>query len=132
MVVAETSASAFGDDDFLSVFCHFAQYFTSLGIAADASQRHVKNLVGTSAAGAEVLAAILSVLGKYMLGVFQVQECPPLAVAAQDDMSAASPVATVGTSFGIVLHTKQVCRTGTAFARADEYFDIVDKVGCHG
>ena len=54
-----------------------------------------------------------------------------LAVAAQDNMAATSAVASIGTGLGVVFHTEQMGRPGTAFTRADEYLDIVDEVGCH-
>ena len=91
----------------------------------------LQNLVLAGAAGAEVLATVFAVFGKDMLGVLQVQQRPALRGAAQYHMAATSAVATVGTGFGVVLHPQQMGAAGASFARTDEYFNVVYKVGCH-
>ena len=102
MVVAPTATSAASDNGGLVVFGDFAQLLARFGVAAYASQRNVENLVGAFASGAEVLSAVLSVFGENMFGVLEVEERPAVAVATEDDVTAASAVAAVGSGLSVV------------------------------
>ena len=131
VVVAQSSSAAFGNNHLLAFFCHFAEYLARFSIFADTSQRHLENLVLAGAAGAKVFAAVLSVFGEDMLGVFQVEEGPPLRGSAKDNVAAASAVTTVGTGFGVVFHPQQVRTSRAALAASDKYLDVVYKVRGH-
>ena len=61
--------------------------------------------------------------------VAQVEEGPVVAVAAQDDVSATTTIATVGTTVGVVLHAAHVSAATAALARAAIYLDVVYKIG---
>ena len=131
VIVAQAAAAAAGDDELLAFFGHFAQHLACLCVAADAAQRHLEDLVAAGAAGAEVLAAMLAVFSEDMFGVLEVQECPALGGAAQDDVATASAVAAVGSCLGVVLHPQQVCRAGAALAAAHQDFDVIYEVARH-
>ena len=131
VVVAQAAAAALGDDELLALLGHLADLFAGLGVAADAAQRHFQYLVLARAAGAEVLAAVLAVLGEDVLGVLQVQQGPPLRGAAQDDVAAAPAVAAVGTRLGVVFHPQQVRTSRAALAAPHQYLDVVYEVRCH-
>ena len=52
MVVAESATTSFGYNHLLAVFGNLAKQLTGLGIATDAAEGHLENLVGSGAAGA--------------------------------------------------------------------------------
>ena len=65
-----------------------------------------------------ILAAVAAMLRKDMTLVLQVQQCPVVMVAAQDDAAALAAVTAVGTTIGVVLHMAEVHRPSTTLARA--------------
>ena len=129
MVVSEASATAFCNNDLLLVFCHFSEDFASLGISADAAQRDIENLVGSRASSTQVLTSVLTVFSKDMLGIFEVEQRPTLAVASQNDMSATTSVSAIRASLCVIFYSKEVGRTCSALARTDKDFDVVYKIG---
>ena len=64
-----------------------------------------------------------------MAVVAQVQQGPIVAVAAQDDVSAATTITAIRTSIGVVLHTAHVCATASTLARAAVYLYIIYEIG---
>ncbi len=52
-----------------------------------------------------------------------------MGVAAQDDVTAASAVAAVGSTLGYIFGTMEMARAGATLARAAKYFDVVDEIG---
>ena len=67
-----------------------------------------------------------------MAVVAQVEQCPVVAVATQDDVSASSAVAAVGASIRHVFGASHVCGTSSALTRAAIYLYVVYKVRfCH-
>ena len=76
--------------------------------------------------------AVLSVLGKLVPLVFEVDERPVLLVALQHDAAPAAAVAAVGTSEGHELLAAEMRRTGTAMPRAGKDLHIIYEIGtCH-
>ena len=68
----------------------------------------------------------------YVAVISQVEECPVVAVGAQDDMSAASAIATVGTSLGQVLGAVHVCGASSSPTRAAIYLYVIYEICfCH-
>jgi hypothetical protein len=61
--------------------------------------------------------------------ISQVQQCPIVTIAAKDDMSATTAVATIGATIGVVLHTSHVCTTTASLSRAAVDLYIVYEVG---
>ncbi len=108
MVVAQTSTTTTGYDELLAVLCHLANDFIRIGVTADTSQRHIKYLIGTLTTCPQIIATVLSVFSKDVLGVLEVQECPALGVATQNDVPPPTAVTPVRTSLGVVFDTKQV------------------------
>lgn len=59
--------------------------------------------------------------------VFQVDQRPELAVAAQDDTASLAAVAAVRTAEFDELFTPEMARTGTAVPGTAEYLDVVNR-----
>jgi hypothetical protein len=78
-----------------------------------------------------VTATVASILGKDMALVLQMQQRPVIVVAPQDDAPAATSIASVRASIGLVLHVAQVHRPLAALSRAAIYLYVVYKVGFH-
>ena len=132
MPVAQSAASALQQDDFLSVFGDVADVLARLGVVHHSSTGHFDNLVLAVLAEAAVLRSAFAVSGHDVAVVAQVKQGPVVAVSAQDDVSAASAIATVGTSVGHVLGTAHVCGAPSALARAAIYLYVIYKVRfCH-
>lgn len=114
-------------DEFLSVFGDFPDDFARFYIAGDRSQRHIDNHIFAVFARTTGSATRFTVLGEDMALVFQVDQRPELAVAAQDDTASLAAVAAVRTAEFDELFTPEMARTGTAVPGTAEYLDVVNR-----
>ena len=128
MPVAQSAASAFQQDDLLSVLGDVAHVLAGLGVVGHGAAGHLDDLVLAILAEAAVLGAALAVSGQDVAVVAQVQEGPVVAVAAQDDVSATTTIAAIGTTVGAVLGASHVGGTSSALARADVYLHVVNEI----
>ena len=128
MPVAQSAPSAFQQDDLLSVLGDVAQVFARFGVVGHGAAGHFYHLVLAVLAEAAVLRAAFAVSGEHVALVLQVQQRPVVAVAAQDDVAAASTVASVGSALGHVLGSVHVCGTPSTLARAAVYLHVVYEV----
>ena len=126
--VAQSAASAFQQNDLLPVLGDVAQVFARLGVVGHGAAGHFYHLVLAILAEAAVLRAAFAVSGQHVSLVLEVQQRPVVAVAAQDDVAAASAVAAVGSALGHVLGAVHVCGTPAALARAAVYLHVVNEV----
>ena len=76
MLVSETAASPRNQYLFFSLFRDFEKKISGFCILGYRAQRHFQYYTFTTAAGHAVAAAAHSVFGKYMLAVFEMQQCP--------------------------------------------------------
>ena len=97
--VAQTSAASAQELDFLSVVGHLTEEFAGVGIVNSRSARNFDNAVLAVLSEAAAFAAGLSVGSEDVALIFQVEQCPKVAVTPEDDVSSASSVSAVGASF---------------------------------
>ena len=126
--IAFAAATTFQQDDFLFVFGDFAHHGMVFRTVGNRAQRHIDVDVVASGTRELVFAAWNTVACEDVLGVTQVEQCPKLGVAAQDDVATATAVAAVGTALGDVFLPAEVQRTRTSFARSAEYLDVINEV----
>ena len=132
--VAQSAASSLQQDHFLSVLGDIADVLARLGVVNHRAAGHLDDLVLAVFAEAAILGAAFAVTGPGhdVAVVAQVEQGPVVTVAAQDDVSAASAVATVRPSVGHVFGTAHVCGTSAALPRTAIYLYVVYKVRfCH-
>ena len=82
MPVAQTATAAFQQLDFLSMLGYLAQELAGFGIEHCSAHRHLDGAVLTVLAETASAGAWCTVAGKHVAHVFQVQECPQVAVGA--------------------------------------------------
>ena len=90
MPVAQTAPSAGEQDEFLTVFRHFAYDFACVGVAGHGAERYGYHGIFAALSRRAGAGTRFTVLGEYVPLVFQVYQRPVLAVAAQDDAAAPS------------------------------------------
>ena len=78
-----------------------------------------------------VAPTITTMLGKDMAFVLQMEQCPIVMVATQDDAAALASVATVRSPVGIVFHVAQVHRPFAALTRAAHDLHIIYEIRLH-
>jgi hypothetical protein len=110
------------------MFGDVAYIFACLSVVDDGAARDLDNLILSVLAEALVLASRLTVTGKGMTVVAQVEQRPVVAVTAQNDMASSSAIAPVGTSVRTILLTPHVGRSSTTLTRAAVYLYIINKV----
>ena len=132
MPVAQSATAAFQQHHLLPVVGDVANKLARLGIEHGCSARHLDNAVLACLAKAAALATRHAVGGKHMALIFEVKQCPQVAVAAQNHAAAIAAVATIGSAFRNIFGTMKVCRTSAALSRTAQYFHIVNKIRfCH-
>ena len=115
--VAQSAAAALQQHNLLPVVGNITYILTRLGIVDHRSTRHVDIHVLAIGTMTLVLAAITAMLGKDVALILQVQQCPVVMVAAQDDAAALAAVTAVGTAVRVVLHMAQVHRAPATLTR---------------
>ena len=121
--IAFAASTAFEQHDFLPVLGDLTYLRMVFGMKGHGAQWDVDVDIIASGAGELVFATRNPVSSEDMLRV-----TPQLCIATQDDITAATAVAAVGTAFGDVFLPTEVQRTCTAFARAAEYLYVIYKV----
>ena len=101
------------------------------GTVGHRSQRHVDIDIVASGTCQLVFTSRHAVTGIDVLGVTKVQQGPQLGIAAQNDVSATTAIATIGTAFWDVFLPAEMQRARAAFARAAEYLYVIYKVRSH-
>ena len=98
----------------------------------DRAQRHGDHDIPGILARRAGARAVLTVLGKLVPLVLEVDERPVLLVALQHDAAPAAAVAAVGTAEGHELLAAEMGRTGTAVPRAGKDLHVIYEIGtCH-
>ena len=126
--IALAASSAFEQHDFLSVLGDLTYLCMVFGVKGHGAQWDIDVDIIASGTGELVFATRNPVASEDMLRVTQVEQGPQLCIATQDDITAATAVAAVGTAFWDVFLPTEVQRTCTAFARAAEYLYVIYKV----
>ncbi len=117
MPVAEAAAAAAQQLHELSVVGDLRQVVARFGVVHHRAAGHIYGYVLAVFSETAPGAAALTVAGEYVAAVFERQQRPHVAVAAQDDVAAAAAVAAVGAAFGHILGAVEMARAGSAFAR---------------
>ncbi len=128
MRIAESAFTAGQPNDLLAVFQYFYFLFSGLFITRNGAEGYFDNNVLSVAAMTIVGAASLTIFCQYILVITQVEECPEVSVAFQDDVCAATAVAAIGTSQSGELIAHEMFVAGTAVAAATKNSDLVYKV----
>ena len=101
--------ASFDQNGGFAVVGDFTDGFSCVCIAGDRAEGHLDNDVLAVCTRAAVLASVSAVSGKDVAFVFEVDECPVIAVASEDDVSPASAVSAVGASFDGAFVPVEVC-----------------------
>ncbi len=128
MVIPEASAPSLQQQQLLSVFGDFTHDFTAFSVAGYRAQGYFQYDVIALSTGFFTSGTVLTVAGNDVFLVFEMQKCPVLGVAPQDDMSTPATITTVGPSFGNKLFAAQVCRACPTLSGAGTEFYVVYKV----
>ena len=81
---------------------------------------------------AERPLTVLAILGKNVLAVFEVYECPVLGLIFEYYMSSLATVSPVRSSLRDILRTVEMHRTRSAVSRPAEYLYVVYEIAvCH-
>ena len=126
--VAQASAAALEQDDFLAVLGDVTQVLPRLGIVGHCAAGHFDDSVFAVLAKAAVLRAALAVPGQDVPLVAQVQQGPVVSVSPEDDVPSLAPVAPVRPAVGLVFGPAHVCGAPASLARAAIDFHVVYKV----
>jgi hypothetical protein len=126
--VALSATSTLQEDYLLAVFRDIAKVLSCLSVIDHSAARHLNNLVLAILSEAFVLAARLTVTGKGVAVVAQMEQSPVVTITAQDDMATSSTIATIGTTVRTIFLTPHVSRSATTLSGAAVYLYIINKV----
>ena len=126
--VTQSAASAFQQNNFLSMLGDVTDIFACFGIVYHCATGNFNNLIFSIFTKAAILGAGFSMSGQRMAIVTQVQQRPVVTVAAQNDMTSSSSVTSVGATIGYVFLTPHVRRASSALPGAAIYLYVVNKV----
>ena len=107
---------------------NLTNYFSGFSILCNRSQRNFEYDILGIRSGAEVSAAVATVLSINVFAVLEGDESPHLAVSLHDDAAAFASVSSIGTSLVYVLLSVEVHRAVTAGAGGKVKFDVIYKV----
>lgn len=110
MPVALTTATALGQYALLPILSNLKELFARVGIASHSAEGHLDNLVFAIATERTLATARLAIFGKDVTGKFEVDEGPELTIAAHNDVTTTSAIATIGSAFLDILHVPKVSR----------------------
>src|SRR5690606_23833960 len=126
--VAESAFSAGEPDYFLAVFVDLGFLGAGFFIAGDFAKRHFDYNIFSEAAGLTISAPVFAVFGQYIFEVSEVEQGPEVAVAFEDDVSAAAAVATIGATEGGEFISHEVFAAWSAVSASAEDPDLVNKI----
>ena len=129
MIVAQTAAASFAQDEFFSGFSEFCNYFLVICTFDNGPRRNFQYHILAVCPVCQVAPAGFSMFCTYVLSVFEVDQSPELRIYFEYDMTSPASVASVGSAFWNVLGTQQMHRSGAAVARGAKQFYIVYKIG---
>src|SRR6218665_1961626 len=124
-----SASSAGRQNQFLSVFVYFACYFIGLRSSRHCTERHFQNFIFSVGSRTILRFPSITGFGATFLATFQMQERPHLRIAPQDDVSAASAVASVGAAFLHKFFAVEMPKARPSLAGARMKFDVVNKIG---
>jgi hypothetical protein len=128
MPVTLTTATAFEQNHFLSVFCYVTKIFACLGIINDRSTGHFYYFIRTVFSETTVLASRFAMTCHCVTVELQVKQCPVITITAQDDMTSSSTIAPIGTSVRTIFLAPHVRRASSALTRATVYLYVINKI----
>ena len=128
MPVTLTTATAFEQDHFLSVFCYVTKILPCLGIINYRSAGYFYYFIRTVFSETTSFAPRFTMTGHCMTVILQVQQCPVITVTAQDDMTSSSTIAPIGTSVRTIFLAPHVRRASSALTRATVYLYVINKI----
>ena len=108
MIIPESSPATFKQDLGFVMFRDLTENLIRICFFCHCPKRDFNDLIFTGSASAERFATWSAVAGFQVLGELQVEKRPELFVAFEDDVCAASTVATIRTTLGDVFGTVQV------------------------
>jgi hypothetical protein len=114
MYIAKTATSTLEQGNQLTILHDIAKKLSGLGIVCYSTAWYINNLTFTIGTRTLVDTTILAVTGKDVALVFEVQQCPIVAVSAQDDVTTLTTVATIGTTIGNIFCTMQVSHSAAS------------------
>ncbi len=126
--VAEAAFAASEELHLLAVFRNLTDEGSSFGVEHGCAHGHLYDTVFTILAERASCAAALAIGGEYVALITQRQESPHMSVSAQDNVSTAPTVTTVGTPFGDVFSSMEMTASRTALSRAAENLYIVYEI----
>jgi hypothetical protein len=132
MHISQAATASPGQHTGFTLFGNLEQDLAGLCIFGNRSQRHFDDYIFSVFPGARLPTARLTVTGEDVFPELQVQQGPHLGVPTHNDVTATTPVASVGPSFGYKFLAPHVTGTGTALPRAAKYFNVIYEVRfCH-
>ena len=112
----------------MAVFGDFEEHLARFCVFGDGSKGYFQNDVLTVRTVAIVSAPTTPDGGLDVLSVFQMQERPHLVVAFQNDVSAASSIATVRATLGDASRSVEMRTSRATLTGSTENLDVVDEV----
>ena len=128
MPVAETTFPASEKLDLFAVFSNFAKEITTVGIKDRGADGHFNYLVFTILARGAVFTAALTVCGEDVTTIAQRKQCPHMTVALKDDVTSATAVASVRTTFRYIFRSMEMARACASLAAAAKDFYVIYEV----
>ena len=106
--VSESASSSLEQHHLLSVVSDVADILAGLGVVDNGAAGHVDVYVLAVLSVTLVASAVASVFCEDVALEFQVEQCPVVMVASEDDASSVSAVATVRSAVRIILDVSEV------------------------
>jgi hypothetical protein len=128
MRITLTALTARKQDGCLIMFIDLADDLTGLKIARHSTQRHFEDDVLAAFAEAECAAAPLAVVCEYMLAILQVKQGPELFIAFQDQVTAATAITTIRSTFADELFSVEMRASRATMSRTTEYLYVVYEI----
>ena len=131
MPVTQTATTALEQYYLLAVLLDLGYPLARLAVIDYRPAGHLDDPILAVLAERAALATLAAIGGLDVFLVLQVQQCPQVPVAAQDDMPATTAVTAVRTALGHILRAVEMQTACTALTRAAVDLDVVYKVRCH-
>ena len=128
--ISLSAASGLGDDEFLSMVEHLAQIVARLLHPNTCARGDGENEVIGRTARLVVSHSVLPTVGRPLIAVGVVEQRGEVGVGADDDISPAAAVSTVGTSHGIELLPSKGGAAGSAITSGDPNDDQINEHCC--
>jgi hypothetical protein len=114
MGIPQPASASLHQDVLFAMGNHLYKEVSCFGVAGNGSQRHFDGDILAVFACLVRFRPIMTMTGKNVLPVSEVQQGPQVAIATQDDMTSASSVTSVRSAFGDEFLPAQMCRTPPA------------------